>query len=254
VRRRNKSEAHSNHERWLVSYADFITLLFAFFVVMYSTAQVDKQKVGKLALSIQVAFDQLGVFPGSAASSPTPGVQPSLIEKIQSAPNAEDLTSLQIELEKSLKLEILRNEAAVRSVPDGLVISLREVGFFDSGSATMQARAKDAFSRIAALLLRYPHRVRIEGHTDNRPIHNPQFASNWQLSSARATELVQLLINEYEFPPERLSAAGYAQYHPVASNDSAEGRAQNRRVDVVVLGNQVTAPGMGGILSKAERQ
>jgi chemotaxis protein MotB len=139
-------------------------------------------------------------------------------------------------------------------VPDGLVISLREVGFFDSGSATLQARAKGAFSRIAELLLRHPHRVRIEGHTDNVPIHNSQFGSNWQLSTARATELVQLLINNYEFPPQRLSASGYAQYHPVASNDSADGRAQNRRVDVLVLGNQVTAPGMGGILPNMESQ
>ena len=246
MRRRNKSERHANHERWLVSYADFITLLFAFFVVMYSTAQVDKQKVGKLALSIQVAFDQLGVFPGSATPSSPPGMNPPPAHNLQPlAPgSSENMAALQGELEKSLEAEIARNEVAIRKVPDGLVISLREVGFFNTGSATMQARADEAFGRIAGLLLRYPHRIRIEGHTDNVPIHNSQFASNWQLSTARATELVQTLIDEYQFPPERLSASGYAQYHPVASNDSVEGRAQNRRVDVLVLGNQVTAPGM----------
>ena len=248
MRRRNKSERHANHERWLVSYADFITLLFAFFVVMYSTAQVDKQKVGKLALSIQVAFNELGVFPGSAVPSSPPGMQLPLAPNNQLPPgDSEDLTSLQSELEKSLEPEILRNEVAIISVPDGLVISLREVGFFDSGSSTMQAHANDAFRRIAELLLRYPHRIRIEGHTDNVPIHNPHFASNWQLSTARATELVQVLIDQYQFPPQRLSAAGYAQYHPVASNDSVDGRAQNRRVDVLVLGSQVTAPARGEV-------
>ncbi len=252
MRRRNKSERPASHERWLVSYADFITLLFAFFVVLYSTAQVDKQKVGKLALSIQVAFDQLGVFPGSATPSPTQGMYPPPGQTIPAAgESSEDMTSLQGELEKSLGAEIARNEVAVRKVPDGLVISLREVGFFDSGSATMQAHAGDAFRRIAVLLLRYPHRIRIEGHTDDVPIHNSQFASNWELSTARATALVQTLIDEYQFPPERLSAAGYAQYHPVATNDSTEGRAQNRRVDVVVLGKRVTAPGMGGPLQPA---
>jgi chemotaxis protein MotB len=246
LRRRNKSERHANHERWLVSYADFITLLFAFFVVMYSTAQVDKQKVGKLALSIQVAFDQLGVFPGSAMPSAPPGMYPPPKPNISSTGNGgEDMSALEGELQKALEPEIARNEVAIRKVPDGLVISLREVGFFDSGSANLQARGSEAFGRIAELLLRYPHRIRIEGHTDNVPIHNSQFASNWELSTARATEMVQTLIDEYQFPPARLSAAGYAQYHPVAANDSADGRAQNRRVDVLVLDSQVTAPGMG---------
>jgi len=249
VRRRRHSEHHGNHERWLVSYADFITLLFAFFVVMYATAQVDNKKVGKLALSIQVAFDELGVFPGSAVASPQQGTKPMPeIPPPQILPannSSEEMVLLRRELEKSLQVEIRRSEVAIRNVPDGLVISLREVGFFDSGSSVIKAASKNALARIAGLLLQYPYRIRIEGHTDNVPIHNSQFASNWQLSTARAAELVQLLITEYQFPPARLSAAGYAQYHPVASNDSFGGRAQNRRVDVVILDRQVTAPGMG---------
>ncbi|HEY7616018.1 MAG TPA: OmpA family protein, partial [Terriglobales bacterium] len=127
------------------------------------------------------------------------------------------------------------------SVPDGLIISLREIGFFESGSATIQARSQAAFGRIAALLAQRPYRIRIEGHTDNVPIHNAQFASNWELSTARSTELVRLLITQYGFAPGKLSAAGYAQYHPLASNLTAEGRAQNRRVDVVILGRQPAA-------------
>jgi len=261
MRRRRRAQPHSNHERWLVSYADFITLLFAFFVVMYSTAQTDKQRVGKLALAIQVAFKQLGVFPGSSVESPTPGN----LNTYQSSPGqpspapgpathtegTEDLSVLRKELEQSLQAEISRHEVDIRGVPDGLVISLREIGFFESGSALIQARSQAAFARIAGLLSQRPYRVRIEGHTDDVPIHNAQFPSNWELSTARATELVRLLITEYEFAPERLSAAGFAQYHPVASNDSADGRAQNRRVDLVVLGKWPTSPELGNHLKPA---
>jgi chemotaxis protein MotB len=149
-----------------------------------------------------------------------------------------DLSALRRELEKSLVLEISRHEVALRTVPDGLVISLREIGFFDSGSATIKAGSEQAFARIAGLLGQHSYRIRIEGHTDNVPIHNAQFRSNWELSTARSTELVQLLIVKYGFAPNRLSAAGYAEYHPVAGNDTGEGRALNRRVDVVILGKQ----------------
>jgi chemotaxis protein MotB len=126
------------------------------------------------------------------------------------------------------------------NVPDGLVISLREIGFFDSGSAHIRATSKSALDRIAGLLSSRPYRLRIEGHTDNVPIHNAIYFSNWELSTARATEIVRLLIEQYGFAPERLSAAGYAAYHPVSDNQNGEGRAQNRRVDVVILGHTTT--------------
>jgi hypothetical protein len=108
--------------------------------------------------------------------------------------------------------------------------------FFDSGSTKIRDSSLSAFSRIAWLLADRNRRVRIEGHTDNRPIHSHQFSDNWDLATARATELVRLLLLKYGFAPERLSAAGYPEYHPVMSNDTAESRAQNRRVDVVILG------------------
>jgi len=154
-------------------------------------------------------------------------------------PSAEEnatLNELRHDLEKALSAEILRHEVDVRNVPDGLVISLREIGFFASGSAAIEAGSLPAFSRIATLLQQRAFRIRIEGHTDDSPIHTPQFASNWELSTGRATELVRLLIVRFGFAPERLSAAGYAQYHPIASNETPAGRAQNRRVDIVILG------------------
>jgi chemotaxis protein MotB len=263
--RRKKHAAHANHERWLVSYADFITLLFAFFVVMYSTSQVDQRKVGKLAMAIQVAFQELGVFPASTSAVPMNSADPMPFNSVQAVESAErtaalgrivpppegalgtgdgrnGMTTLQKELEQALAPEIKRKEVALHAQRDGLVVSLREVGFFDSGSAQIRSDSLAAFSRMAGLLASREYLIRIEGHTDTVPIHNAQFASNWELSTGRATELVRLLITKYNFAPQRLSAAGFAEFHPVASNATADGRAQNRRVDVVVLGkDRVTA-------------
>ena len=118
---------------------------------------------------------------------------------------------------------------------DGLVISLREAGFFDSGSATPKPEALPTLRQIAERLGATPYDVRIEGHTDNVPIHNAEFDSNWELSSARATRIARLFLEMKAIPPDRISAAGYAEFHPVASNDTAEGRAENRRVDLVVM-------------------
>ena len=256
--RRRRPSPHSNHERWLVSYADFITLLFAFFVVLYSSSQVDQRRVGKLAMAIQVAFQELGVFPASTSAIPMNTSEPMPFNTVQAVENANrvaalgktvppskgvlsgseetgDLSTLRKELEQTLAPEILRSEVALRTEPDGLVISLREIGFFETGSATIRPRSQSSFGRLAKLLAERRCALRIEGHTDNVPIHNPRFNDNWQLSTSRATEVVRMLIMNFDFAPERLSAAGYAEYHPVTSNDSAEGRALNRRVDIVIL-------------------
>jgi DNA-binding response OmpR family regulator/outer membrane protein OmpA-like peptidoglycan-associated protein len=233
--------------------------------VNYSTSQVDKKKVGHLALAIQVAFQELGVFSASNTQVPLDTKEPMPFSTVQAVETAQrvaalgrivspstgslsgteedsDLDSLRRELQHALAPEISRKEVALRTVPDGLVISLREVGFFESASADIKSSSQPAFSRIVSLLAQRNYRIRIEGHTDNVPIHNSRFDSNWELSTARATQLVRLLMLKYQFAPDRLSAAGYAAYHPVAPNHTAEGRAQNRRVDVVILG-KLTSPG-----------
>jgi chemotaxis protein MotB len=147
-----------------------------------------------------------------------------------------DLTGLRKELEQALVPEILRGDVALRSGRDGLVISLREAGFFDSGSAGVRAASQPTFSRIAKLLGEGRYNIRIEGHTDNVRIHNTQYSSNWELSTARSTEMIRLLVVKYGLDPERLSASGYGEYHPIASNRTEAGRALNRRVDLVVVG------------------
>jgi chemotaxis protein MotB len=255
--RRRRHRPHSNHERWLVSYADFITLLFAFFVVLYASSQVDKRKVGQVAMAIQVAFQEMGVFPAATTEIPLDSNKPmpfstvQAIEQLKSktetgrtasppenpVATAEqtDLTTLESELQEALHNEIALNQVALHRETEGLVVSLKEFGFFNSGSTTIKPDSLPALDRIASILAVRICRLRIEGHTDNVPIHTPQIASNWELSTARATEVVRFLIVNHRFGPERLSAAGYAQYHPIASNSTANGRAQNRRVDIVIL-------------------
>jgi chemotaxis protein MotB len=115
------------------------------------------------------------------------------------------------------------------------VLSLREVGFFESGSATLRASSMETFDRLGSVLVTVPGNLRIEGHTDNVPIHTPQFHSNWELSSARASEIIRILLTREHIEPQRLSAAGYAEYHPIADNATEEGRRFNRRVDIVIV-------------------
>jgi chemotaxis protein MotB len=226
MRRKRRHEAPHHRDRWLVSYADFITLLFAFFVVLYSAAQVDKRRAAQVASAIQTAFHQNGSLPPPAANGGSP--------QSANAPSFDEQQSaLKKQIEQTLAAEISNGDVAVRSSPEGLVISLREVGFFDTGSAEIKASSAAAFAQLAEILRQNGSDIRIEGHTDNVPIHNSHFASNWDLSTARATATIRLLIR-YKLKPERMAAAGYAEFHPVAGNDTEEGRANNRRVDIVV--------------------
>lgn len=221
--------------------------------INYSSAQVDKRKMGKLATAIQEAFQEFAVSPTGKANQlnhPIP-IDPSQaivqarrsVEKPGAAvPEAavttakeDSLNTLQDELKEALQDELSKHTVALRRQSEGLVITLREFGFFDSGSVELRPEALPALDRIASILSIRTYRLRIEGHTDNIPIHTRQIASNWELSTTRSTEIVRLLILRYRFSPDRLSAAGFAQYHPIASNDTPEGRAQNRRIDIVVL-------------------
>jgi len=258
VRKKKKRREHSSHERWLISYADFITLLFAFFVVLYASSQVDKRRAGRLAQAIQVAFQELGVFQTSNTKIPLNDDDEIPFQKVQVVENVnreQDLRRIvnpmngtlsnarenqsdpgvEQAIESALQPEIRRKEVSVSMRSDGLVVSLEEIGFFDSGAATIRPGSLDAIARLAAVLKTRPERLRVEGHTDNVPIHNARFQSNWELSTYRATEITRLLITQYGLSAYRLSAAGYAEYHPTAPNTTSEGRARNRRVDVVVL-------------------
>jgi chemotaxis protein MotB len=244
---KKKHPEHVNHERWLVSYADFITLLFAFFVVLFASSQSDRKKQVKLAAAMQSAFTPLGAFEAHSKTPPLTDISSATITNSTPAALTPPLPSIARletpeETEKRLTRFLADQVAAgnirpgsitMRITPDGLVISLHEAGFFPSGSAEIRATSIPVLSMLAATLPAGP--LRVEGHTDNVPIHTVQFATNWELSTARATAIARLLLEHGPIDPVNLSAAGYAEYHPVASNATDDGRLQNRRVDIILL-------------------
>jgi chemotaxis protein MotB len=245
---RRQGKGHASQERWLVSYADFITLLFAFFVVLYAASKADQKKQMEFGQAIDSAFRSLGIFASSSrlqngANGAEHGIDKPVVpmnivmgeEVFSPAKVQEDLNHIRRELEQTLSNQIAQHTVAIQMGRDGLIISLREAGFFDSGSAIPRPETLVTLRQVALSLERSPYDLRIEGHTDNIPIHNEEFDSNWDLSSARATRVAKLFLELNAIAPERLSAAGYSEYHPVASNETAEGRAENRRVDLVVM-------------------
>lgn len=229
------------HDRWLVSYADFITLLFGLFVVMFAFARADQKKQQQVSAAIDSAFRSMGALQNAGAQEsgsddPTTAARTVMDENLVSpAQVKEDLDRIRRDLAATLSAQIAAHTVSLEMGRDGLVISLREAGFFESGSAEPKQEALSTLQRIAAKLGGTPYDLRIEGHTDNVPIHTAQFDSNWELSAARATHIARLFLEMKAIPAVRLSAAGYAEFHPVASNDTPEGRAQNRRVDLVVM-------------------
>lgn len=243
---RKKKHEHVNHERWLVSYADFITLLFAFFVVLFASSQSDKKKQAAMTQAMQSAFQQYGVF---EAHSKTPALAPSAGGSERPTPIARPLSTestgtseatrrriadtIDKELRQSPSKALATSSINIRNARDGMVISLKDVGFFDSGSSEIRPEALQMLQHIAADLP--PGSIRVEGHTDNVPVHSAQYRSNWELSTARAASIARVLLEKSLVNPASLAIAGYGEFHPIASNETSEGRAMNRRVDIVLL-------------------
>jgi len=244
-----KHESHENHERWLVSYADFITLLFAFFVVMFATSQTDKAKAQQVSDSVKKALEgesfksMVSVILGGTidtkgqgnAQKNGPGGQKKVV-KTEETPHGkivELLPSLQI-LSKDLEQEIKNGKLQLSMGARGLTISFAQAALFPSGEDEISPDVYPTIQKIVDAMNRVPNPVRTEGHTDSVPIHNSRFRSNWELSAARSIALVELF-TKMGVPHERLSIAGYADTSPVETNDTEEGRQKNRRVDIVIL-------------------
>ncbi|BCS33492.1 chemotaxis protein MotB [Luteitalea sp. TBR-22] len=243
-RGRRKRVAHApSHERWLVSYADFITLLFAFFTTMYAISTVDARKLSSMVESMNEAFDSRGL----AVPSPDTAPARKADGKTRAVPSPE-------ERERRLA-QIIRERLAGTAVDveidrRGIVVSLREAGSFPTGSADLAPEAREILAGLAATIGSDPDtKLRVEGHTDDVPIQGGRFRSNWELSTARATSVVTFLVEQVGVLPARLSAAGYGEFHPRVPNDTPADRARNRRVDIVIL-NEGTAraeePGRAG--------
>jgi chemotaxis protein MotB len=232
-RQRRAPAAVSHTDRWLISYADFITLLFAFFVTMYAISTVDQKKLAKAVAAFHTAFADSQVSPG-----PTP--LPSLPRPPAGPPGTPAEGTLG-DLKARLATRLgpgLEHRVELNMDQRGLVVSVREAGSFSTGRAELVPEAQELFRQIALNLVDISNHVRVEGHTDDVPIHTVRYASNWELSTARATNVVAFFTEQVALPPDRLSAAGYAEFHPRVPNDSPDHRAENRRVDIVVLNSQ----------------
>ncbi len=270
MRRRRLPEFTNNHERWLISYADFITLLFAFFVVMYSTSAVNKGNFRVLSDSIVRALGLPGLAfdtarPGDTGNQAIPTGVPSQrgepirvpllaaandaeVRESAEEPMSEQLRNVQGNLQSSLG--DLLNEEQLQLAPDSkwLEIKIPANLLFPSGSRALLADAEPMIGRLAELLRAVPNDIVVQGHTDDQPIRNGLFPSNWELSTARAAAIVRVLEQE-GIASQRLSAQGYAATRPVAVNDTEEGRAENRRVVLLVrdlIGGADDALGAGG--------
>jgi chemotaxis protein MotB len=241
--RRRKHPPHTaSHERWLVSYADFITLLFAFFTTMYAISTVDARKLTSMVDSMQEAFDTQGVpLPAQRSAAPR-------------APAPVEAAARTTEMRERALAQLLRDRLDGRAVDveidhRGIVVSMREAGSFPTGSADLSAAARTVLSELAETLgAETTMTLRVEGHTDDVPIQTGKFASNWDLSTARATSVVTYLVQQVGVAPQRLSAAGYGEFHPRVANAGDADRARNRRVDIVILNEETAAaeePGQG---------
>ena len=247
MRRRRHEPTHENHERWLVSYADFITLLFAFFVVMFANSQVDRSKAAQVAESVKGALESgsittslqgfLGrasdVKPDQRGMGNAPGSWHPDGQAVES--QAVSLLPTLDTLKQRYQTEIADGKIQVEMTPRGIVVSMREAAFFQAGDDRVQVSSLPMVEKLAETVSSLPNPVRMEGHTDSVPIHNGRFRSNWELSAARSIAMMELMTSRFGVPRAKVAIAGYADTAPVASNDSADGRAKNRRVDVIIL-------------------
>jgi len=253
--RRKKIEESHNHERWLISYADFITLLFAFFVVMYSVSSVNEGKYRVLSDTLEAAFSdpkrsidpiQVGeVERGNTErvpeNNPTNTNSLETIEVFTSPPVSEEImqeiNDISTQLNESLKDLIDSEDVSIKQGEDWIELEMKSNVLFFSGEARLANSAVPIIGKVATILRSSTNLIQVEGFTDNNPISTNRFPSNWELSAARAASVVHLL-DRYGLKPNRMSAIGYGEFQPIADNATLEGRQKNRRVVLVVLGSQ----------------
>lgn len=240
--RRRKAEGHVNHERWIISYADFVTLMFALFVAMYAMSLKDHNSgkrfsesvrkavaTGGLTGTVKTMLDKAPQESNDAAKKQAPTERPVIDPSLQ-----EPYERLNKELQEQIKAGAVRLHLEAR----GLVITLEEKAFFSSGDDAIYEQAYPSLEQVAKTIAKLPNPVRLEGHTDSVPIHTSRFKNNWELSTARSIALLELLQQKYGLDPSKFAVAGYGQNLPVAENETEEGRARNRRVEIVILGWQ----------------
>jgi len=225
VKKAPNAAARAGHDRWLVSYADLVTLLLAFFTTLYAASTLDASKVAPLNASLQNAF----ALESADEASDGPPIPVKVV------PRTRPLDELKLTLEKQLAQDVENHDADVSVDPRGLVVSMPDDAAFPVGSSDVSPAALGMIGKIADTVRTVPNAIRIEGHTDDVPIRTPRYGSNWELSTARASAVVAYLIQQVGIAPARLSAAGYGEFHPRVANDSPVNRARNRRIDIIIL-------------------
>ena len=248
-RRRRPLPHVSGAPGWMVTYGDMVTLLLTFFVMLFAFSSLNVERFRNIIAAYQGA---VGLLDGGTTVTES--------EPLASgdSPNAELIVRNPLEADETVDvlraLAQLREEAeladafTVDVTERGIVIHFTDRVLFDLGRAELRPDAERVLRGVFDVLASWPHHIRVEGHTDNLPIETVQFPSNWELSTARAARVVRFVVEEGKIPPERLSAAGYGEYRPIADNGTAAGRARNRRVDVVLLGGASSAQEPAAVL------
>lgn len=226
MRKRQRDDSASSGS-WLTTYSDMMSLLLAFFVLLFSFSSIDEHRFASIISAFQ---NYMGILHEGTGQLNQPGPLPfdysdvgqrqlqELFEVLSELVEAEGLSGVELELEER-----------------GLIVRFAEQVFFDLGEATLKPEAVEVLRTLAGTLRALPNPLRVEGHTDDWPISTARFPSNWELSVHRATNVIRFLVEEEGFDPQKLSAAGYSEYRPIRPNDTAENRAMNRRVDIVIL-------------------
>jgi chemotaxis protein MotB len=231
MKRRKHNEEHENAERWLLTYADLITLLLAFFIMMYVFSKKDAQKYDEVASHLKTIFSGgTGLAGKGSVTAASPIDMPS-----KGASSGEIKRQLESELMDSNRNKPGGENISVLSDERGIVIRVLDKAFFDEGKAELKDGAKGALDKIVPIIKSVDNHVRIEGHTDNVPIKTNEFKSNWELSVRRATEVVRYFVEKRGLPPDRISATGYAEYRPIVQNNSPKNKSLNRRIEIIVV-------------------
>jgi chemotaxis protein MotB len=251
--RRRKKKTHENSERWLVSYADLLTLLFAFFVVMFASTHTDKSRAREISQAVDKAFQGSSIAPRVAAilggtvddkgrgnaQLSGPAVRPpdkSTDETLRQL----DLTSAIKALRTTLGTEMKQGQVSIHLETRGAVISLNAQAVFPSGGDNIDSSVYPLLEKVAVTLKQLPNSVRFEGHTDSMPISNGRFRSNWELSAARSIATMRIMADRYAVGRDRMAIVGYGDTNPIADNSTEAGRVKNRRVDLVILSDYGT--------------
>jgi len=234
--KRTKKHPHEDHvdEAWLIPYADILTLLLALFIVLFATSKVDEQRFQQLANAMNMAFSgNMSILDGMSSAST---IATSQVQTDGYTKENEQLTNTKGNLDQYIAAENLSSVLETQLSEEGLVIRIRETVLFPSGSATLLPESKKVASDISKMIETLPQKIVISGHTDNVPINNSEFQSNWDLGTRRSVNFLKLMFNiNTKLRPERFIVAGQSEYNPIADNTTEGGRAKNRRVEILIL-------------------